>query len=380
MANTLTNLLPTLVKGFDVVSRELVGFIPSVTRDATTDRVAKNQTLYSWKTAAASLNNITAANVSPQAADNSVSNVSITVTNFKMSDFYLTGEEKLGLDGNYGPLVADLTEQCIRVITNQMESDIYSAAYVGASRAWGTAGTTPFASTINASAKARKILDDNGAPFGQRSLVIDSSAGANLRTLQQLTRVNESGTTMGLRDGELLNLNGFSVKESAQITAPTVGTGASYTTDGSAYAVGATALTLITGSGTILAGDVITISGDTTDDTHQYVVASALSGGVVTIAAPGLKKAIPASAKAVTVIAAATRNLAFSRNAIVFAARLPAAPDKDLASEVEVITDPRSGIALEVRVYPQYRQTRVELAAAWNAVVVKPEHIGTVLG
>jgi len=47
MANTLTNLIPTAFASLDVVSRELVGFIPSVTRDARTDRVAKNQTLYS---------------------------------------------------------------------------------------------------------------------------------------------------------------------------------------------------------------------------------------------------------------------------------------------------------------------------------------------
>ncbi len=67
MANTLTNLIPAIVKGFDVVSRELVGFIPSVNRDPSADRIAKNQTLYSWQAPTASLSDITPANVSPQA-------------------------------------------------------------------------------------------------------------------------------------------------------------------------------------------------------------------------------------------------------------------------------------------------------------------------
>ena len=38
MANTLTNLIPDLYTALDVVSRELVGMIPGVTRDASGDR------------------------------------------------------------------------------------------------------------------------------------------------------------------------------------------------------------------------------------------------------------------------------------------------------------------------------------------------------
>ena len=378
MANTLTNLIPTVVRGFDVVSRELIGFIPSVNRDPAADRVAKNQTLYSWITPTASLSDITPANTSPQGADKSESTKSISITNFKMSDFYFTGEEKVGLDGNYGPMVSDLVEQAIRAITNQMESDIYTAGYVAASRAYGTAGTTPFGSNVGDSAQIKKILDDNGAPGSTRSLIIDTTAGAALRTLAQLTKVNEAGTSMTLRDGELLNLNGLSIKESAQITAPTVGTGASYQTNHATYPVGTTSIAIDTGTGTILAGDVITFTGDT----NKYVVTTGFAGdgaGTIVIAAPGLRKTL-ADNVALTIVSAATRNLGFSRNAILLATRLPARPDRDLASEVAVITDPRSGISLELSVYPQYRQVRYEVAAAWSATVMKPEHLATSLG
>ena len=379
MANTLTNLIPSIVQAFDVVSREQIGFLPAINRDPTTDRLAKNQTAYSWVTGAASLADITPSNVSPQPGDKALSAKSIAITNYKYSDWYFTGEEEkaLGVSGSYGGIITDLIEQAIRAIVNQMESDVFTAAYVGASRAYGTAGTTPFATNVGESAQIKKILDDNGAPLNTRSLIIDTSAGAALRTLSQLTKVNEAGTNMTLRDGELLNLNLLSVKESSQITAPTVGTGSGYlVNNGAGYAIGATAITVDTGSGTILAGDIVTFAGDT----NKYVVASALAANVVTLAAPGLRKAA-ADNTAITVVAAATRNLGFSRNAILLATRLPARPSGgDLATDIQVVTDSRSGISVEVSMYPQYRQVRYEVAAAWGVTVIKTEHLAALLG
>jgi hypothetical protein len=387
MANTLTNLIPALVQGFDVVSREVVGFLSSVNRDPSTDRLAKNQTLYSWLTPAASIADIAPANVSPSAGDKAQSTKSISITNYKMSDFYFTGEEEkaLAVSGSYGNVVTDMFEQAIRAIVNQMESDIFSAGWVGASRAYGTAGTTPFATNVGESAQMKKILDDNGAPLGTRSLIIDTTCGASLRTLANLTKVNESGTTMTLRDGELLNLNQFSIKESAQITTPAAGAMASATSTSAAFTVGQTLIPLATaGTGVVAAGDIVTFA----NDTNKYgVVAVSFAGGnpasgdSITLAAPGLRKAQGVATRAITVVTAATRNLAFSRNAILFASRLPARPSTgDMASDVQIITDPRSGISIEVSMYPQYRQVRYEVAAAWGVTVMKPEHLATLLG
>lgn len=384
MANVLTSLIAPLYVALDVVSRELTGAVASVARDPRVARAAIGQTVYSYQTPAASATDITPGVTPPNDGDQTIGNVPVTISKQRRVPFRWHGEEQLSVDNN-GPgseaIQGDQLQQALRTLVNEMESDVVAAARKGASRAYGTAGTTPFATNLGDPAQARKILDDNGAPGSERSLIIDTTAGANMRTLSQLTKANEAGDTVTLRSGELMQIHGLSIHESAATIPVTPGTGASYTTNTAGYAVGATAITLITGTGTILAGDVITFAGDT----NKYVVASALSGGVVTIAKPGLRKAIPASATAVTVISAFTPNIALVKSAVVLATRLPALPKvngqpRDMAIDRQTITDPRTGISFDVAAYMQYHQLQYEVAACWGVGAVKPENIALLLG
>jgi hypothetical protein len=183
-----------------------------------------------------------------------------------------------------------------------------------------------------------------------------------------------------LRQGVLLDHSGLMIRESGQARLHTAGTAASATTNTAGYAVGATVIALASaGTGTFVAGDSITFAGDA----NQYVVAGGTltSAGTLIIAAPGLKVAMSAATKAITVIAATTRNMFFHRNAIQLLTRAPAMPEGgDCADDVMVITDPVSGIAFEFCVYKQKRQVRYEVNLAWGVGVVQPAHIGLLIG
>jgi len=384
MANTLTGLVPEIYAALDVVSRELVGFIPSVSRNSGAERAAVGELVRYPVVPAITSSAVTPSMTIPTPANITIPSDTMAITNMEAAQVAFTGEEVKGLNNGPGflSIQAQLIAQGLRTITNKIEADLAAAAYLGASRAYGTGGTTPFASDLSGSAQIRKILDDNGAPASMRSLVIDTTAGANLRTLQQLSKANEAGSSMTLRDGELLNIHGFSVKESAGIRTFTKGTGAGATTNAVGYAVGATVITLASaGTGTIKAGDVITFAGDT----NKYVVASGdtdvSNGGTITLAKPGLRVAIPASATAITVGNSYVGNVAFSPDAIHLVARPIALPNGgDAATDRMMITDPRSGMSYEFAIYQGYKMNFMEISLAWGVKAAKPEYIATLLG
>lgn len=383
-ANTLTAIIPDLYAGMDVVSRELVGFIPSVTRNSSAERAAVGQSVVYDIAPTPTPFNVTPSMTVPEPDNFTTGAGSLTISKSRGVAFGWTGEEQRAVDTGLGYLSVQANNfaQGLRVLVNEMEADIAAAAAVAGSRAIGTAGTTPFGSDFDAIADIRKILDDNGAPSTERSLVMNTSAGANLRKLSSLTNVGDAGTTMTLRDGELLNIHGFSLKESAQVATVTAGDASGAKTNTAGYAVGAKVITLgSVGTGAIKAGDVITFAGDT----NQYVVASGdadvSGGGTITLADPGLRVAIPAAATAITVLATHASNVAFSRNALHLVTRAPALPrEGDSAIDRMQITDPRSGMVFEISVYAVYRKLRAEVTAAWGVGAIKPEHIALLLG
>lgn len=381
MSNVLTNLAADIFKAADIVGREQVGIIPSATINSTESvRAAKGDTIRSAFTRQATV--ATSYNPSmalPEPTYQTVDNKTLVVDSYAEVDIPFTGEDIKHLRNGAGfeTVYGDQVAQAMRAITNTIESSLGVTVKNGASRAFGTAGTTPFGSNFNEVAELRKILVDNGMPQdGRATLVINSTAGVKLRNLAQLQKANEAGGSQLLRQGQLLDLQGLMFKESAGIAAHTAGTGASYVTNGT-FAVGATSIAVDGGTGTVVAGDVVTFAGDS----NKYVVTGALSGGSLTIAAPGLRAAL-ADGVAMTVGAAYAGNVAFHQAAVELVCRPIAGRGvgQDAAIDSMTVQDPVSGLVYDVSVYAGNMMRNIKVSCLYGAKVWKPEFVATLLG
>lgn len=382
MANTLTSLVPDLYEALDVVSRELTGFIPAVNRNSSIDRAALNQQVIVPVTTAEAAADNTPGVTAPNTGDTTVDSVAVTISKSKHVPVRFNGEETRGLQnaGTFTSIRADRFYQAMRTLVNEIENDIWLEAYKNASRAYGTAGTSPFGTAADLSdfAGILRVLEENGTPANDLQLVLGHAAVGNLRGKQSgLFKVNEAGREDMLRNGMTDRVMNFALRHSHQIGVHTKGTGASYVTSGST-AVGVEDIALVTGTGTVLAGDVVTFAADSA---NKYIVNTGVAApGTISLGDPGARVVIP-TGNALTVGNSYTPNVAFARSAIVLATRAPAMPEGgDMADDVMTITDPVTGLSFEIAVYRQFLQTSYHVRLAWGTRAVKSEHIAVLIG
>lgn len=390
MANdiSLSGLTEILYVARDQVANEPTAFSQGVITNGGTDGVSANGTVTSMRSTEPTLEtSYTPAMTVPDAADITTSTESLTLSSYVGSSIPLKGEQFLQLSNTIGyeEAITQLYAQAIRKMRNTVEAAIAEAAYKGSSRAVGTAGTTPFVSNFNTINELRQILEDNGCPMddGMLSLAISTGAGTNLRNLSTLTKANEAGTTATLRNGELLNIGGFSIRASSGVRSHTKGAGASYVINNGNIAVGST--TLSVDGGTVnttgfAAGDIITVADEPT--AGKYVIKTGLTAvaGNIVINHPGLRGAI-VDGKAVTIGNSYTANVGFHKSAIELAMRPPAQPPGgDAGEEIATLYDDKTGLSFSARLYKGYGINQIKIMAFYGVKVWKPEFVGTLLG
>jgi len=376
MANVFNNLAADVYEAAERVGRELVGGINAVKINSGAQAAAKGDIVRSSFTRPQVVSTTYNPSMTiPEGTDQTVDNKTMSLDTYASIQIPYTGEDQRHLNNGagYQTVYGNQIQQAMRSICNKIELDLMAAISAGAGQAYGTAGTTPFASNMNDVPNIMKLLLDRGCPDdGQINAIYDTTAAVNIQNLSALYKVNESGSSEMLRRGKLGEIYNVNLLRSGQVGKPAAGTGASYLLNG-ALAVGALTVTVDGGTGTILAGDVVTIGN------YKYVVATALSGGSFTINSPIMEAA--ADNLAITVNAAARRNVVLHRDAVELGIRPLALPEGgDAAKDMMVVQDPVSGLAFTLSHYVGFKKSMIEIGCLYGYKVWLPDFAAIHLG
>ena len=377
MANNFTAIERSIQIARDIIEREPLGVIRAAYIDGDFSRAAKGQEIEIPLSKPRELKDIVPGPASPQADDTEYDETTISITNFKETDWGMTGEEELKLNnGQFGAIkvLADNIAQGAKIITNGIEKTLYGEMN-RACRAYGSPGEVLFDTPgdFRDLSFARKILVDNGAPGQGAWAVINSTAGANMRGRQAAATVQADDSL--LRDAEIIRTMGFNIVESFAIDEHAASGAAGWLVNQAASAIGDTTITIDTGATDPIPGDVFTIAGDA----NQYVVRS-YADNVITINRPGLRIAAADNA-ALTFLANHTQNMIVSPNTLMLASRLPASPEGgDAATFTTTFRDAKSGLVYMLKYYPQYHQSRWEMSAAWGSGMVNTPRMAMLIG
>jgi hypothetical protein len=223
------------------------------------------------------------------------------------------------IEGAYD-FTGNTSRNLIALTSDQMRFGKYAAENVtleyrnvkaiGAVRALTTTGIahtagTASGATTDAAGYAAGVRTINLASSGTGTIVegdtISFAGDDHIYFVVEADSNVADGGAITLRDALLSTIPA----SATAITAHTdvIGTAAGATTDAAGYAIGVTTLTLASaGTGTILAGDAITLAGDP----NIYIVAigdtDVSNGGTIVLASPGLRTVLSAATKAITIL------------------------------------------------------------------------------
>jgi len=379
--NKLNPIIPILFAALQLVSCELVGFIPATSRNMTADQAALNQIVRVPVTPETENQTITPG-TPPTNGGTDFDYVDMQLTKNKIAKpIVWNGDEQIAVGGQLNQMMVNQYAQAMRSLVNEVERDVCKEAALGALQAgnvYGSAGNTPFASNLTDLAQVKKIMDDLGTPSGDRHLVINTATGAALRSLQQLTSVAHSGETDMLRRGVLSDLMGYVIRESGGFMPISPGTQTSLTLSAAA-SKGSNAIAVNALTGTLNVGAVLNIAGK-----YYTLTAPAIAGATALNISPKLKEDI-STGVTITILSEYLPNVAFSRDFIYLATRQPALPQQANSTggtllDVISLTDPVSGLTFQVAMFDRYREIAIEIGLTWGVKAVNNRHGLLLLG
>jgi hypothetical protein len=378
--STITALAPVLFSAAHQVAAEPFGAIDAINTNFDNKGVAKGDKVYVPYVPAAGNAEFSPANITPAGSDVTAETTAVEITKSQKNTHKLTGEQIRSLEngGNWQEWAGQWAQSAMRALRNEAEQDACTAIKKGASRAYGSAGVTPFATSLTELNQVRKILRDNGAPMQDLQLVVDTSAELNMLNLGIVQQAYAAGSDQERRSGTLRPQLGFNIRASAGIQGHTNSAAADYAlSNTTSIPIGTTGLVTKTGSAKTSVGDIFHIASDTA---NLYVVNGLdadESTKLITIGRPGTR-AVYLNNATVTFKGAYTPNFAFERNAVVGVMRPPVMPAN--ANIKQTLVSDKFGMTYLFCEISQYGQVSWELHLAWGFKVIQPEFVATLIG
>lgn len=385
MSNTIPagtlQLMPNILGAALEVLRQEAAMATVVNHNFDDAEGSVGQVVNIAKAAPLSATDVTPAAVPPNLTDITFGYTQITINKWKKAIFYLNAQDATFFQT--GVLIPLQVREAVRSLAYQLNADIFASANANVYGFAGTAGTNPFNTNVNPAADVKKVLDDQLCPPGNRYLVLGHQEVQKALQLQELKYMLNAGDNGALRRGAVGNLFGMQTMGDIQLPTFTAGTdNGSYVIDGTGNtAVGSTIIKLKTGSGTILAGDLVTITSGSVG--YQYTVTVALSANLMTIS-PGLQVAATDGDTVVTAGHGTTyrRNLAFDPSAFGLVMRVPPSSIEGapLYGVHMSMTDPKTGMSLKLAYLPGYHAAQWELSIMYGVNCVDPRKAAFLLG
>lgn len=370
-SNTTTNIIPQLLAQGLLSLREMAVMPRFVNRAYETLAGEKGSTIDVPIASAITAAAVTPSYVKPDDAGVSPTKVSLSLDKWYEAPFFLTDKEMLEVMNGTIPLQA---QEAVKALANQVDNDIL-ALYKSIYGYVGTAGTTPFATDLTEFLDARKTLNNQLAPLGDRFVVLDPDAEANALGLRAFQDASFRGDAAGINDGIIGRKLGSTWFVDQNVPTHTAGTASGATLDNTDMVAGVKTGTLASaGTGTILVGDIITFAADTTGQTYTVTSGDAdVSNGGTISWEPGLKMSWTTNATAITVKGNHVANMAFHRDAFALATRPFAGADPMGLGQFSSAVDPVSGLTLRLEVSREYKRTRFSYDILYGVGCVRRE-------
>ncbi len=373
MANTVTNVLPKLLAQGLLALRQNAVMTRLINTDYQNLASQKGAVINIPIPSAIAARDVTPANAMAANVDFAPTAAAVTLDFWKEAPFQMSDKDVEECMSGVIPMQAS---EAIKSLANAVDQFII-AKHVGIYGSVGTAGTTPFNTSLTVAGQARTLLNKQLAPITDRRGVIDADAEQNFLLNTNILQADQRGDQGGIVNGTIGTKLGVAWYMDQNITgqAYTPGTAwiTGWTSDGSG-AVGASTLAVVfTNSGTVKIGDVFTLG----TLAQQYVITAnttAVTSTTMNISFyPALVSAV-ATASVLTIGAGATAyvpNLVFHRDAFAWASR----PLSGIAGvgDFASVVDPITGIALRLELSRQYKQTTFSYDILGGANLIRRE-------